>query len=121
MSCPDAGLGDVLQKTTASGIYVYGQGAILSSEAFVWDEDGQNDLGTSSGSQDPWAKTCIEVRNEVVRMQTGALNDPPLYMIQNTATRAWAVGTDVFTLNLVRAQWGCQSASWTPPSSAGTA
>lgn len=32
------------------------------------------------------------------------MNDPALYMIRNT--RAWAVGTDAFTLNIARSQWG---------------
>jgi len=39
-------------------------------------------------------------------MRTGALNDPPLYMIQNTATRAWAMSTGIVGLNLMHAQRG---------------
>jgi hypothetical protein len=53
-----------------------------------------------------WAKTSMEVRNDFACMRTGTLNAPPLYMAQNTAIRVWAADTDVFGLNLVRAQWG---------------
>lgn len=108
-NCPDAGLAGVLQKTTASGIHVYGQGAILNSGAFVWDRHSHDELGDDDSSpetRDPWAKTSMEVRSDVVRMRTGALNDPPLFMTQNTTTRAWAVSTDVFALNVLRAWWG---------------
>lgn len=99
-STPIPSLTKALKETRDSGIQIYGQGAALTSNAYSWLDDN-----TEQRQFSEWA-TSIEVKGNLVRMRTGAMNDPPLYVIRNTTTRAWAVGTDVFTLNIARSQWG---------------
>ena len=100
-SAPIPSLAKTLKKTTICGIHVYGQGAAISSNAYSWLED--DDVMPMQFSE--WA-TAFEVKGDLVRMRTGAMNDPPLYMVRNTIIRGWAVGTDPFTLNIARSQWG---------------
>jgi asparagine synthetase B (glutamine-hydrolysing) len=50
--------------------------------------------------------TSIDVEGNLVHLRTGAMNNPPLYAVRNTTTRAWAIGTNAFTLNIARSQWG---------------
>jgi len=50
--------------------------------------------------------TDIEIEDGIVRIKTGVMNNPPLYMTRNTTLRTWAIGTDVFSLNSARSQWG---------------
>ncbi|KAF3811045.1 hypothetical protein GCG54_00010381 [Colletotrichum gloeosporioides] len=88
------------QHTTASGVRVYGQGTALTSGAYTW-------LDGDATPRDfhEWA-TSIEVKAGLVRFQTAAMNNPPLYAVQNTTSRAWAVGSNPFILNVARSQWG---------------
>lgn len=91
----------------ASGLQIYGQGVMLSSEALAWRHEAElddDDGGASGAKHDPWGPTSMEMRCDIVRMRTGPLNDLPPYLAQKTATRAWAVGTDVFQLHARRAQ-----------------
>ena len=89
-----------LRDTTASGVHIYGQGAVLTSGANTWVD---NDAETRQFSE--W-ETSTQVCGDVVRVRTGAMNNPPLYAVRNTTTRAWAVGTNAFMLNVARSQWG---------------
>lgn len=98
-SSPVPSLAKAHRETTASGVQIYGQGAALTSDAYSWLDDNAEPRQLSE-----WT-TSIEVKGNLVRMRTGAMNDPPLYVVRNTATRAWAVGTDVFALNSTRSQW----------------
>lgn len=88
------------QHTTHSGVRVYGQGTALSSGAYTW-LDGDS----SPRHFHEWA-TSVEVKTDFDRFQTAAMNDPPLYAVQNTTTRAWAIGSNPFILNVARSQWG---------------
>lgn len=105
-------LAATLQRTASSGVAVYGQGAVLNSETFSWLDLQDASDGPSSRSAegesdaDAWGTTSIDVRGSLIRLRTGAMNDPPLYMVRNTTTRAWAVGTDTFALHIARSQWG---------------
>lgn len=98
---PVPSLGKTLKKTNGSGVHTYGEGAALSAKDFSWLEN--DDVPAKKFSE--WA-TSFEIKGDVVRIRTGAMNDPPLYMVRNTTTRAWALGTDAFTLHIVRSQWG---------------
>ncbi|KAA8575940.1 hypothetical protein EYC84_006105 [Monilinia fructicola] len=89
-----------LQKKKDSGVLIYGQGAALFSDAYSWLDDN------AALRQFPEWATSIEVRGELVRLRTGVMNDPPLYVVRNPETNAWALGTDTFTLNCARSQWG---------------
>lgn len=97
---PIPSLEKALRHTTAAGVFIYGQGTALSSDAFSW-----NDQSSEPGHFSEWT-TSIKANGDVIRMRTGAMNNPPLYEIHNTTSRAWAVGTNAFTLNIARSQWG---------------
>lgn len=94
-------LAKTLHHTSASGVLVYGQGAALLSDEYKWD-------ATDAAEELPAWKTSIRVHKDkdLVRIRTAVMNVPPLYWVHNTTSRAWAVGTDAFTLHITRAQWG---------------
>jgi hypothetical protein len=82
-----------------SGVYIYGKGLKLPAH-----QDSVPPLNWETEVLPGWA-TDMDVYSDAVRFKTGVMNNPPLYMALNTALRAWAVGTDIFTLNAVRNQW----------------
>ncbi|KAI1840870.1 hypothetical protein JX266_012952 [Neoarthrinium moseri] len=85
--------------TTTPGLYIYGNGVILpASKNQVLSRNGERQ------ALPEWA-TDMDVNGDTVRLKTGVMNNPPLYITRNTTTRAWAIGTDVFTLNATRYQW----------------
>ncbi|KPM44135.1 hypothetical protein AK830_g2478 [Neonectria ditissima] len=97
---PIPSLDKALQRTTASGVLVYGQGAALSLETYSWrDKDAEPKQFSE------WT-TAFEVKADLIRLRTGAMNSPLLFVTRNTTTRAWAIGTDAFLLNVARSQWG---------------
>lgn len=100
---PIPSLQKALQHITASGVLVYGQGAALSSHVFSWDD--QKDAPAPEQSSSEWT-TSIRAVDNAVHLRTGVMNNPPLYSAHNTTSRAWAVGTNAFTLNIARSQWG---------------
>lgn len=94
--------------TLSGGVYIYGKGLVLPAQQdsvppFKWETD------VLPG----WA-TDIDVDSDAIRFKTGVMNNPPLYMAQNTTLRLWAVGTDIFTLNSLRNQWEMPTAIVNP-------
>jgi len=81
------------------GVYVYGEGAALNNANFDWQTHG-----STSKTFSEWA-TSFQVQHDHIAFRTGAMNDPPLYVVRNTTTRAWVIGTDAFTLHIARTQW----------------
>jgi hypothetical protein len=65
-------LAKTLKQTKDSGIHLYGQGVTLASDMFSWLDDN-----APSKQFSEWA-TSIEAKGDLVRMRTGAMNDPPL-------------------------------------------
>ncbi|KAJ5496535.1 Carboxymethylproline synthase [Penicillium fimorum] len=92
-------LSKTLKTTNGSGIHVYGQGAALNAATYFWKDESPIAQEFSE-----W-KTSFQIQGDKLRMRTGAMNDPPLYIVRNTTTRSWAVSTDAFTLQIARAAW----------------
>jgi carboxymethylproline synthase len=99
-NAPVPSLARALRVVKDTGVYVYGQGATLGGPNFCWLDESPSPNQVSE-----WV-TSLEARGSAVHIRTGALNTPPLYTLRNTTTRTWAVGTDPFTLNIARSQWG---------------
>ncbi|KAJ5312431.1 hypothetical protein PENANT_c027G06653 [Penicillium antarcticum] len=97
---PIPSLSKTLKITKPSGIHVYGEGAALNSKTYYWQDES-----SSSREFSEWA-TSFQIQGDTFRMRTGAMNDPPLYIVRNTTKRAWAVSTDVFALQMARSTWG---------------
>ena len=89
---------------TSAGIHIFGNGFILPDS----QEQASLSNDPSNGEKHPllpeWA-TDMDVNDDMIRVKTGVMNNPPLYMTRNTTLRAWAIGTDVFSLNMARSQW----------------
>jgi hypothetical protein len=96
---PIKSLTKALQKTSSCDIHVYGLGSALFSKTFSWRCESKETEGL------PDWDTRIDVRSGIIRIKTGMMNIPPLYLVHGTATKSWALVTDSFMLNIARSQW----------------